>query len=118
MTLDALKLGQVVMSTQGRDAGRLFIVVGFAEENFVSNVKSSLEAARAKGYADIRADHIADFTSYMERCTLALPEDEKAGMYFQSRGKAGKRRQDLRCGDPKGAGSPEGSRIGCALQGG
>ena len=53
------------------------------EEDFVSNVKSSLEAARAKGYADIRADHIADFTSYMERCTLALPEDEKAGMYFQ-----------------------------------
>lgn len=35
MTLDALKLGQVVMSTQGRDAGRLFIVVGFAEENHV-----------------------------------------------------------------------------------
>ena len=30
MTLDALKLGQVVMSTQGRDAGRLFIVVGLA----------------------------------------------------------------------------------------
>lgn len=53
------------------------------EEDFVGNVKSSLAAARAKRYADIRADHIADFTSYMKRCTLALPEDEKAGMYFQ-----------------------------------
>ena len=35
MTLDALKLGQVVMSTQGRDAGRLFNVVEVVDENYV-----------------------------------------------------------------------------------
>lgn len=35
MTLDALKLGQVVMSTQGRDAGRLFVVVEVVDENYV-----------------------------------------------------------------------------------
>ena len=31
MTPD-VKIGQVVRSTKGRDAGRLFLVVGFADE--------------------------------------------------------------------------------------
>ena len=35
MTLEALKIGQVVRSTQGRDAGRLFVVVGVVDQNHV-----------------------------------------------------------------------------------
>ncbi len=35
MTLDAYTIGQYVQSTQGRDAGKTFIVVGIADENHV-----------------------------------------------------------------------------------
>lgn len=35
MTLDAIAIGQVVKSTQGRDAGRLFVVVGIIDESYV-----------------------------------------------------------------------------------
>ncbi len=35
MTLDAFKIGRVVRSTQGRDAGRLFVVVGVIDESYV-----------------------------------------------------------------------------------
>ena len=69
MTLDALKLGQVVMSTQGRDAGRLFIVVGFAEENHVLICDGALRKIDKPKKKKSQA-----FKS-------------KAGMYFQSRGK-------------------------------
>mgnify|MGYP001109416910 CR=1 FL=1 len=96
MTLDALKLGQVVMSTQGRDAGRLFIVVGFAEENHVLICDGALRKIDKPKKKKVK--HL----NPKQECISSL----------------GKRRQDLRCGDPKGAGSPEGSRIGCALQGG
>lgn len=35
MILDAIAIGQVVQSTQGRDAGRLFMVVGIVDQNHV-----------------------------------------------------------------------------------
>ena len=35
MTLNGYEIGQYVQSTQGRDAGRIFIVVGAADENHV-----------------------------------------------------------------------------------
>ena len=35
MTLDAYTIGRYVQSTQGRDAGRIFIVVGIMDENHV-----------------------------------------------------------------------------------
>ena len=35
MTLDAYTIGQYVQSTQGRDAGKDFIVVGIVDENHV-----------------------------------------------------------------------------------
>ena len=35
MTLDAYTIGRYVQSTQGRDAGKIFIVVGTVDENHV-----------------------------------------------------------------------------------
>ena len=52
------------------------------EADFLRNVKKTLSAAREKGYDRIRADHAADFSSYMKKCALSVEEEEKAGLYF------------------------------------
>lgn len=35
-----------------------------------------LDRAEARGYAALKAEHLADFRPFMERCTLTLPADE------------------------------------------
>lgn len=59
-----------------RDCGEVVLYLASSTSNRsadpAANVLSKLNAAQAKGYGAIRAAHIADFSSYMNRCALDL----------------------------------------------
>lgn len=74
-------------SLTARDASEVVVFLSSAtstrEQDCFKSVRTRLAAANRKGYESIKEEHIADFSSYMEKCTLAVEGDERASLEFQ-----------------------------------
>lgn len=70
-----------------KNASEVVIYLTSATSNRVANcteeVTAVINGLRNKSYETIKEAQMADFSAYMNRCSLALPEDEVASTYFQ-----------------------------------
>ncbi|WP_051208647.1 glycoside hydrolase family 95 protein [Butyrivibrio sp. WCD3002] len=51
-------------------------------EDYKADIERFLDGALKNSYSEIKAEHIQDFSGFMERCYLDVTEDERASKYF------------------------------------